>query len=541
MKVSSYSEFVPINSMTTRRLFVRIISQQKYFKLLNNPHGNMAVIVLCLMATSMAAFQISLSHSGSVKQEVKNSRILSARDALQLHIKTYSTLGTTFRSSMHPSLPVTVNSELRNCILGTGPIECKAGVITPVALYYPMSSTTITPSTPLQRISGPGDVSITAAESATYDNKGNLCAVTATGIVDPNCPFFEVTTTFIATCAGGLPSCATAEFLSVSYVIKLATALAGASSSVALHNFPLATIKLSAPAISRANILPPLAGASDNNITISLLPSSTTTTTTTLGLEDIKAAIMALGKTNPDRIDAMALAFQQSGINDLSKLDFLVQVAISDPAWMLLVTNSGITNVFLASEMYYINNPWTSENLAATVAAVAGLPDGPIKYAIARQMVTDSTVVAQIVASVSSVSNPYIASGLILGGFNTDPVKTQAIVAGVSQVADPILAGYLARIGITDQALATQLASIVSAIPTSWDAGGAILAGNGDPVTTQNIVNNYLLTGSFPSTSTSTTFVSTLPPPPTISTSPTPALVEISLMPTCLTCPPVSY
>lgn len=508
----------------------RLMMANRSLKRLNNKQGNTILGVLCLIAASVAAFQMSLSNSVSVNSGIKNSRILSARDTLESRIKSYSSMGTTFRSSMHFGLPVTVNAELRNCVLGGGSNPCMPGVKTPVALYYPIYSAAGVASASFQRISGPAMDNLPASESAFYDNKGNLCVPNNSGSIASNCAFFEVTTSFIATCAGGAPSCATAESISVNYMIKAATALSG-SASQTLSSFPMATIELAAPDISVSQILPATAGSASSNVTISLLPSQAT-----LSLETITSALKDLGMKGKEKIEKFALAFQQSGVTDLSKLEFLAKVGHPDPAWIKLIADSGITNQRLAYELYWSGMDWTPTLLAEVAAAIEGIKVPEVAYAIVEKKITDPAVAAQLAKNVESVTNPNVAAALIAGDHSSDPAKVQKIVSAVSHIPDPT-ARYIAQAGVTDPSIASQIAQIVSVVNDQYSAGWVIVSGGGDVAKTQYILDQALASISEPGTP-ETTVTTTTPAP---ATPPTSNPVEISLMPTCSTCTPVTY
>lgn len=510
---------------------MRKLTMPQDFKRLNNSQGNTILGVLCLIAVSVAAFQMSLSNSLSVNGGIKNSRIVSARDTLESRIKAYSSMGTTFRSSMYMGVPLTVNSELRNCVFGSGTTPCKAdGIKHPVALYYPIYSTAGSSGESLKRISGPAVDGLDPSDSAFYDNKGNLCIANSAGAIEPNCPFFEVTTSFTATCAGGTATCATAESISVNYIIKAAKALSG-SSSQTLASVAIKPIDLAAPAISVTDILPAAPGSSSSNVTISLLPSSST-----LSLESIQSTLKSLGITDKGQLEEYSLAFQKSGVNDLSKIEFLLKVGQIDPAWMKIVVDSGITDPVMARELYWSDNEWTPELLAATVAAVADIKIKEVAWAIADKLVTDPAVAAQMAKSVAAVKNPSVASGIIQGGHWGDPVKVEKITAAVSKIPDPF-ADYLAQAGVTDSTVATKIVSIVSVIKDGYGAGWVIVEGRGDVVRTQEILTAalaYRESPGTPETTTTTTTAGTTPPA-------TQTPVEISLMPTCTTCSPVTY
>lgn len=507
---------------------MRTLLMPQKFKGLSNSRGNTILGVLCLIAASVAAFQMTLSNSTSVNSGIKNSRILSARDVLEARIKSYSSMGTTFRSSMFIGIPVTENAELRNCVLGTGPNPCQAGVKTPVALYYPIYSDVGGTGT-LRKISSPDVANLSAKESTFYDNKGNLCVPNSTGSIEANCPFFEVTTSFIATCATG-SSCTTAESISVNYMIKAATTSLSGSSSQNFASFPMADIDHSAPEVAVLDILPATPGSASSNVTISLLA-----TENTLSLESIKTALQKLG-VKKGNIEEYALAFQQSGINDLSKLEFLLKVGQLDPTWMRLVSDSGITNHVIANALYWSKNPWTPTLLAAVAAAVEDIKVPEVAWVIADNLVTDPALAKQMAESVSKVSNPNVAAGIIEGGHYKDPVKVEKISAAVSHIANPY-AGYLAEAGITDVTIANQITSIVSVLTNPYGSGWIIVGGGGDVTKTQELLNESLNSTWTAGTPESTTTTTTPPAEAPTVTAP----VEISLMPTCTTCAPVTY
>lgn len=510
---------------------MRTLMMPHGFKSLNNSNGNTILGVLCLIAVSVAAFQMSLSNSLSVNGGIKNSRIMSARDTLESRIKAYSTMGATFRSSMYMGVPLTVNAELRNCIFGTGSTPCKAdGAKHPVALYYPIYTPAGSSGENLKRMSGPTGDDLSPSESAFYDNKGNLCVANSTGEIEPNCPFFEVTTSFTATCAGGTATCTTAESISVNYMIKAAKTLLG-SSTQNVATLAMKPINLSAPEISVTDILPAKPGSSASNVTISLSPSETT-----LSLESIQTVLKTLGIKDPGQLAEYSLAFQKSGVNDLSKIEFLLKVGQLDPAWMKIVVDSGITNPVLGRELYWSNNKWTPELLATTVAAVADVKIKEVAWAIADKLVTDPADAKKMADAVAAVKNPHVASGIIQGGHWSDPEKVQKITAAVAHIPDP-MGDYLAQAGVTDSTIATKLVSIVSVVEDAHDAGWVLIEGRGDVVRTQEILTAALAYRASQGTPEATTTTTAPAPQPTPPANP----VEISLMPTCTTCTPVTY
>jgi hypothetical protein len=493
---------------------------------IGSPKGNTTLGILCLITATIAAFQVSLFDTMSLNSNVKRARVLSARDALDSHIRTYASLGATFRSSMHPGLLSNVNSELRNCIFGTGPTDCQANVATPVSLYYPMSSTDAFTSAHLSKITGPS-----AADPVFYDIKGQLCELKSDGALkEASCPFFEVSTTFVATCPAAAAACPTAQSLAVTYTIQAVQNNASAIS------FPMAKVEASAVPVPRADILPATLGAggkigsSGNNVTVTLI-----TTTAALTLDTIKGAFEKAGIKNSQTLTNLTNAFYNSGITDLSKIPFLAKVGITDSKWMKLVVESEITDRWLAQMLFYTDNDWTPKLLADSVKAVDFLPEfSYVKFAFASRTFTDPAEVKRINDNLAYIDNQYISGGIIRAGFYEDTEKISKVLAAVTEVTVPQVAGALAGVGVTDKALANQNAAIVSVIDDDNLAGNMIYDSKGVIAKTQGNVDSYL---------------SYKPPEevveiPVVAGPTTPSTPEtLSLVPTCsnVTCTTVTY
>lgn len=506
-----------------------VTTPQVKFKGLANSQGNTILGVLCLIAASVAAFQISFSDSLAVNGGIKNSRILSARDALESRIKNYSSMGATFRSSMHLGLPITTNSELRNCVFGTGSSPCLAdGKKHPIALYNPIVSEGSSTSV-IRRITGPDIDDLAASDSAFYDNKGNLCLPNDKGVIAANCPFFEVRTSFTATCPGNAASCATAESITVNYTV-MATKLTGAASQK-VGSVPMASFEYAAPAVSVVNILPAKPGSASSNVTISLSPS-----VASVNVEAITSILKSQGEKDTKVIDEWVKAIQDSGITDTSKYELVIKAGHPDPAWIKLIVESGITYLEAAQALYWVKKTWTPEQLAATVDAVSDIKIPEVAYQIAANQVTDKKVANDIAKAVEGVKNPAVAGGIIAGGYYTDAVMVDKISKAVSHIPDPY-ADYMAQAGITDKANADKILNIVKVIDNSYSTGWMIIAGGGDVAKTQQIVDKSIKSTTTAGTPATTTTTTTTTPAPT----PTAPPVEISLMPPCTTCTPMTY
>src|SRR5207253_170281 len=98
------------------------------------------------------------------------------------------------------------------------------------------------------------------------------------------------------------------------------------------------------------------------------------TTVQDTSLEDTVALFIAAGVKDPVQAAALALAFQQSGITDRSKIALFADIGVPDANWMKLVNDSGINDAYLGRMLYYAGKPWTPELLAGVVSAVAGMP-----------------------------------------------------------------------------------------------------------------------------------------------------------------------
>lgn len=326
-------------------------SPKHVFENLKSTQGHSIFTTLSMIVVTLTVVQVSLHQTLSTYNNIKNSRIVGARDALAGNIDTYVSLGSTFRSSMHPSLPENVNQELKNCILGTGGTPCLAETEIPLTLYYPISSADSTPTTALQILSGPGATGNAEAQPVFYDDRGRLCTQGS----DANCQFFQVSTTFIAHCAGGTATCTTAESLSVRYTIN--------KMSNGLIRLPLASVDKTSSPVSRVDILPASASSAANNIAVSLI--SSVEISDGLSLEDVKNAVLAGGITDPDELNAVTNTFFNAGYKDTSLITAMTKT-MYEPWGVLtmidmipLIASMGITDPakanFLASDLAPLN------------------------------------------------------------------------------------------------------------------------------------------------------------------------------------------
>ena len=529
--------------------------------------GNALVMTLPLIIIVAAAVQACLIQSGTFANVIKSFRVNAARDSLSSDLLSYSTMGATFRASMSSSLPAGTNSDLQNCVFGGGASPCVSGAEMSLTLYSPV--VTDGSSVPqLVPIMGAKGLNGAATQPVLYDLKGNLCPSTVTSATS-DCPI-EVFASFVPTCAAGALSCSVADSISVHYVLRLSPNI---KSSVTL-----AERDVNAPCILVKDILP---GPPDSVIVnrqvftqIGIVGSDQSTTTDPLST--IIAAVEAAGVTKPVAVNNLANAFLNAGYTDpafitavtqagysqwgartladiiwalsaakITNLDsavFLTNVGVSDPDWMTLVLQSGVTNIYLANESYGCCTDPAA--FAASVAAVtsAGLPNNQIAVAVIEKGVTDPAIATQMYNAVASIPDPYIAAGMIAGGAYTNPTLMNSILSAVSPYPS-VIAESLAAKNITDPTLAAQIVSLVSIVSDPYDAADIIWDGGGTLAGTQTALNTYLLDNASTTTvsSTSGTSSTTTVVTNTTSTATTTYTQTTGTIGTCTTCTDITF
>jgi len=537
----------------------------------NDTRGNSIVLCLPFIVVMIALVQLTFMQNINFTSTMNHFRIRGVRDSLVNNIKGYSSMPSTFRSSLQAN-NFSSNPDLQNCVFGTGASPCQPGVELPVTLYSPISSSMI--------ISGPAALNGAQTQAALYDAKGNLCA-NVMGSATTQCPF-EVTTSFVATCAPGQTSCATAQSIQIHYYIKRKSDSSTLRASIADY----------APSVLVSKILPDAVGSSDGNIKVSQLVSATdpTATTTTPPANELYTTILAAvqagapgatldqqgqyaqsfinsGYTDPTFVKTVTKdaywapdwrnvilvteSLKQAGITDLQQADTLAKIGIADPSYMKKILETGYTDVYLLNNLYgtLVNQP--ASTMAAVMNALSALPTGNLAtLALGEIKVTDPAVAQQMFNAVSSVSVGWVQQGLIVGGWASDPVKVAAIAAAATSVtAPPVVMGGIAQVGISDPVLAQQLAAAVSVIPT-WFGGGSdwighdlIVETNGDLAATQLRVNQYMsFLATNPTPTPAPTPVAT--PDPTAVTAvatPTPGPVEMTSLSVCTTCNAITF
>ena len=494
-------------------------------KRIRNRQGNVTILIMAIIVIVVAAVQTSLFQTASSIREMKKTRTAGVRNDLASHIKNFASLPTTFRASLDPGLASTINPELHNCIFGTGPALCQAdGIEMPLTLYKPVSTLGTPPS---QIIAGPGPIGAANAKPALYDIKGGLCKDSAAQTATAECPF-EVYSTFVATCAGGASSCATAENISVRYILKTLNSQQAQSGYGMIQ---LATVDQFAAAVPRLKILPDSIDSSTGIVSVLLHGKGTTTSSVTqtvprppLTLEDIKAAVikggisptnygmlgvisetfLAAGYNDPEFITAVVAANEDTpmlpnviaalagaGITDTKAAAFLSKVGIYDSRGMQVVLDSKVTNAFLAHELLWEHKDWNAAQLAAAVASVAGLPDNALTAAVASKGFPNRAAIDAALATVSGISNLRVAASLVKLGI-ADPSRINAISSAVSEVPDEQFAGFFASMEVGNKAIANQLWSIVNSAPNRGIGSEAMWIGGGDPAKTQKALNDML-------------------------------------------------
>lgn len=530
---------------------------EKQNGLLLNNHGNAIVLSLPLTIVVIAVIQLTMLQSSNFNSAITNFRAIGGRDSLAANIRMYSSLPATLRSSLHPSHSSSTNSELQTCVFG-GLLPCNAGVETPLTLYSPMSSSSLTPSSPILIIAGPASSGGSSPQAALYDTKGNLCA--ETGAATERCPY-EVTANFIATCAGGASSCATAQSIAIHYFIHYVQSSKGPK--IPLRDF----VDQIAPSVTVASILPQSKSSSDGNITVSSLTSTTGGSNSQLLsqiTDAIKTAVpyipdddLALGAqafldagyTDLAFISALAPILAQKddaidiitslgslGIKDLAVATMFAEAGIGDADWMKEILEAGITDPFYINMLYWHQLSFSSvTELKTAYDSVQGLPKDLLSLLVATTVPATTTAAQDLYKKlIAYTPDTEVAANLIGGNWYNDPAKSQAIVAAVAGLPS-YSAGSMALIGITDPAMAQKIQSMVSVVDDEGRVREIIALSRGDLNAIQSGIDKYLAEVA----ATTTTKVTTTTNSSTTTTVSSPS--GISLLSTCTTCSGVSF
>lgn len=501
--------------------------------------GSVVTLILGILLMVGTLANVAISTSGDINSTLKDYRISSARQTLASHLNAYASIGSTFRSSLSPSLPYGTNQALYNCIIGGGSSSCMAGGIEhPVTLYYPTISTSGT----FQILAGAGPADANGGRPARYDVTGAPCAETVS-VATVACPF-EVFATFVATCAGGARSCAAAESIAVRYVVRISPSLLSLEGSKDLPI--LAPIDQVAPSIARNRILPSSVESASSNVMVSVLTVTTPVTVSTTGTTGtttvqtqpvapapvpdpaIVAAIQSGGVKKQSVINTMAIALASAGftdpafitavtkagltqwsgssskytkiisalgaagITDVKSASLVVAAGITLPDWARLVADSNVSNAVLAGQLQGSTKIKSPAVLASVVSVIEKLPQNTVTLEIGKAGITDSEVVNKMWSALSTVDNKDVAIQIVKTGV-TDPAQITAIAAAVSGVQVPNVALALAKAKVTDPAVANNLAKIVSVIKNPADAAAIIPKGIKDASLAQKLVNEYLV------------------------------------------------
>ncbi|WP_413290228.1 hypothetical protein [Bdellovibrio sp. HCB337] len=503
------------------------VSKLALINKIESSKGHVMILTLGVLVTLGVVMPLGLGQLTQSNQTYKSFRVVGARDSLVNQVRRYSSIGSTFRASLDPSLPTGTNSALNSCIFG-GLVPCQGGVEQPISLYYPVTSETGVKS--LKVLAGSGPHGSIPAQPAFYNLKGAPCAEDIK-VADMNCPF-EVFANFVATCTGGAASCVTAESISVRYTVRVAPSLSGISLGTSLNTLSLASVSQAAPAVTREQILPGSTDSTSGNVMVTILviedaePPPDVATRPVID-PAIIAAVQAGGVRDSKIISMLALAFQAAGftdpafitsvtqagirqwddsdkgdftriisaiagagITDVESASLIAKAGITSPSWAQIVVQSGITNAYLAGELQGAGIK-TPVQLAAVVGAVVGVGNAQIAASIAKNGVTDASIANSIWSAVSSLGHYDIAETIIDGGV-IDPVKITSIIKAVSGIPNEEVAEELAERGVTDPSLAMTLWNIVSVIRDEDDAAEIAASGIRDPSIAQARVEQYL-------------------------------------------------
>lgn len=556
-------------------------------KNLFNNRGTAILLTLPLLVVILVAVQISLTRAISFRDTINHFRSVGVRDSLVTNISAYAALGSTFRSSLHPSLPSGTNSELQNCVFGTGASPCPAAIEMPLTLYAPLSASAPSTAPNFKIISGPFPLAGGTSKPALYNANGVLCDATAEAAVT-HCPF-EVYTSFSAYCAGGAASCIKAESLTVRYFIR------NISKSSILQ---LAAVDKFAPSILVSKILPGPDDSSTNVVISSynseVMGTETTTTETTYPnlspvAEAVRKGAEGTYTLTIEQINFIADGFIRAGytedyldfiekitkhalpivgvgctthlvrelglakITDINDAQFLVEVEVEDAEWMKIVLESGVQSSYMARTVYWHDTITDAQTLATSLAAIEGLPETYRVSGIAAIKTSTKEEAQAIYQNIKDIPSPYLAVGILMGGWHKDLTKMNAIVTALEGLTSGP-AEAMGKLGITDATLAQNLNTLVSPISSSDTRQDLILKGLGDYAKTEILVNEYLAKyppsttttlaeSSTTSTTTSTAGTSTTTTTTTTSTTSTttPPPDNLSLISTCTNCSDFTY
>jgi hypothetical protein len=496
--------------------------------------GNALLLTLPLLIVVAAAVELVFTQTLSFNNTVNSYRVTSVRNNIVKNMYRYSSMASTFRSSVNPSLGA-ANPELQSCMFGTG-TPCVSGQVYPVKLYAPVSSDSSSASGSLQLIAGSMDETGTPTSApALYDVRGSLCGI-AGATPTAQCPF-EVYARFIPTCTSG-GTCAVAESVTATFMVRAPTLIKNLIFS--------ATIRMGEKVVMK-DILPPTASAyaaSSNKVITGHIdvfgskPTPVVVTTTGYTLADIEAAVRSGGVTDSTQVTSLAQTFINAGyytdlnfvttvtaaalgsvhvglsqykellpmlitylsinqVTDTPTAAFLTEVGVTDGNWMKFLIDSGVRDVYYANYSYttYFASPSIFAQ-AVNAANAAGIPHDTVSLAIVGTWVTDPVKALQLYTIMSTVTDPFVAAGMIMGN-QTAPSKITSIVSAVNGLNPQYTYGSmyamgLAQIGITDYAQAHTLAGIVTAIENPYWARDIIIKGNGNIPYTQHLVDNFV-------------------------------------------------
>jgi hypothetical protein len=504
---------------------------------ISNRDGSALILTLPLIIVVAASVEMVFNQTISFNNTVKAYRVTAVRNNIVKNMNLYSSMPSTFRSSVNPSLGSQVNPELQNCLFGSATPQCIAGQSYPVTLYAPVSSNALSSSGSLQVIAGTMDASGNPTSNpALYDVHGSPCAVPGSAAT-AQCPF-EVYARFNPTCASGA-ICSVADSVTATFMVRAPNLI---------KNLVFKSITQTASKVVVQNILPPTASAyasSTNQVITGHIdvfgstPTPGTVVTSGLTLADIEAAVRAGGVSDQVQVTALAQDFINAGyytdvgfitsvtsaalqspyvgmgkyadllpalivylamnkVVDTPTAAFLTAAGVTDPNWMKFLMDSGVRDVFYANTEYDNAARFSSPFIfgqAVNAANAAAIPHDTISIAIIGTNVTDPVRDLQLYTIMSAVSDPFVAAGMILGN-QTAPAQITGIVSAVNGLNPAYTYGSmygmgLAQIGITDYAKAHSLAAIVSVIENPYWARDLVIKGGGDAVYTQHLVDTF--------------------------------------------------
>lgn len=162
-----------------------------------NQFGFSMIMLVGLVALVAITALSVMSVLAVSRNEATVLRLLSARDRIWSSVYTMAMMPAAIRNSARATAADGItaeNADLRNCLNGTQPNQCRSGVESSLALYSPVVILNAAGSpVGIQRIS----VAAGSTEFLRYDLNGVPC-VPENG----NC-FFTITSTFVPTCGPG--------------------------------------------------------------------------------------------------------------------------------------------------------------------------------------------------------------------------------------------------------------------------------------------------------------------------------------------------